>query len=109
MLRYLKRAFQGIIRGDFLVSMKVGQYFIHIIWTFFLFFLSIWLSLQVEKTLTRVEQGKKALEDTQIYHAQKEAEWMSLQRMTTIREMLQEKGSAVNLPEKPAARIEKKK
>ena len=88
-------------------TMNLGQYFIHIIWTFFLFFLSIWLSLQVEKTLTKVEAGKKELENVEIYHAQKVVELAGLNRMTTVRDLLEEKGSKVGLPEKPAARIQK--
>lgn len=88
-------------------TMNLGQYFIHIIWTFFLFFMSIWLSLQVEKTLTKVEAGKKELANVEIYHAQKVVELAGLNRMTTVRDLLEEKGSKVGLPEKPAARIQK--
>ena len=105
--RWIVRALGAIKRCDFMNSMNLGQYFIHIIWTFFLFFLSIWLSLQVEKTLTKVEAGKKELANVEIYHAQKVVELAGLNRMTTVRDLLEEKGSKVGLPEKPAARIQK--
>ena len=106
--RWIVRALGAIKRGDFMNTMNLGQYFIHIIWTFFLFFMSIWLSLQVEKTLTKVEAGKKELANVEIYHAQKVVELAGLNRMTTVRDLLEEKGSKVGLPEKPAARIQKK-
>ena len=91
--RWIVRALGSVKRGDFMNNMNLDRYFIHIIWTFFLFFLSIWLSLRVEKTLTRVEAGKKEL--------------AGLNRMTTVRDLLEEKGSKVGLPVKPAAHIRK--
>ena len=105
--RWIVRALGAIKRGDFMNTMNLGQYFIHIIWTFFLFFMSIWLSLQVEKTLTKVAAGKKELANVEIYHAQKVVELAGLNRMTTVRDLLEEKGSKVGLPEKHAARIQK--
>jgi hypothetical protein len=54
-----------------------------------------------------VEAGKKELANVEIYHAQKVVELAGLNRMTTVRDLLEEKGSKVGLPEKPAARIQK--
>ena len=105
--RWIVRAPGSVKRGDFMNNMNLDRYFIHIIWTFFLFFLSIWLSLRVEKTLTRVEAGKKELADVEIYHTQKVVELAGLNRMTTVRDLLEEKGSKVGLPVKPAAHIRK--
>lgn len=102
---WLKNAFMAMIRGEFLLRLHVNKYFIHIIYTFFLFFISIWLSLKIEKTLTKVEDKRKVLQDVEIYHAQKTVEMESMGRMTRIEQMLQEKGSALAIPEKPADRI----
>ena len=100
--RWLKNAFLPAIRGEFLLRLHIGKYFIHIIYTFFLFWVSIWLSLKIEKTLTRVEDNRKTLQDTEIYHAQKTVELASMGRMSKIEDMLREKGSALTVPEKPA-------
>lgn len=103
--QWLKNAFLATIKGEFLLRLQVGKYFIHIIYTFFLFFVSIWLSLKIEKTLTRLEDNRKALQDIEIYHAQKTIELVSLGRMSKVEQMLKEAGSALTMPEKPADRI----
>lgn len=103
--RWLKNAFMATIKGELLFRMKVGNYFIHIIYTFFLFWISIYLSLKIEKTMTRVEENRKILEDVEIYHAQKTVELARLGRMSTIQRMLEADGSELGIPEKPAERI----
>ena len=102
---WMKNSVQAIIKGQFLMRLGFNKYFIHIIYTFFLFWVSIWLSLKIEKTLTRVEDNRKALQDMEIYHAQKTVELVSLGRMSKIENMLQEQGSKLTLPQKPADRI----
>ncbi len=106
--QWLKNAFLATVKGELLLRLHIGRYFIHIIYTFFLFWVSIWLSLKIEKTLTRVEDNRKELADLEIYHAQKTVELVSLNRMSRVQEMLEQKGSAVTMPEKPADRIVKK-
>ena len=102
---WLKNAFLATIKGEFLPRLHVNKYFIHIIYTFFLFWVSIWLSLKIEKTLTKVEENRKALQDVEIYHAQKTVELAGMGRMSKIEDMLREKGSALTIPEKPADKI----
>ncbi|MBR5660833.1 MAG: hypothetical protein IKW99_04720 [Bacteroidales bacterium] len=102
---WLKNAFLAAIRGEFLLRLHVGKYFIHIIYTFFLFWVSIWLSLKIEKTLTRVEENRKVLQDTEIYHAQKTVELASMGKMSKIEDMLREKGSELTIPQKPADKL----
>ena len=103
--QWLKNAFLAMIKGEFLLRLHVSKYFIHIIYTFFLFWVSIWLSLKIEKTLTKVEENRRALQDIEIYHAQKTVELAGMGRMSKIEDMLREKGSALSIPEKPADRI----
>ena len=102
---WLKNAFLATIKGEFLLRLHVNKYFIHIIYTFFLFWVSIWLSLKIEKTLTRVEENRKALQDIEIYHAQKTVELAGMGRMSKIEDMLRDKGSELSIPNKTADRI----
>lgn len=102
---WLKNAFLATIKGEFLLRLHVNKYFIHIIYTFFLFWVSIWLSLKIEKTLTRVEENRKSLQDIEIYHAQKTVELAGMGRMSKIEDLLRDKGSELTIPEKPADRI----
>jgi len=105
---WMKNSVQAIIKGQFLMRLGFNKFFIHIIYTFFLFWVSIWLSLQIEKTLTKVEENQKRLEDMEIYHAQKVVELVGLNRLTTVRNLLHEKGSQVDIPQQPAVTIKKK-
>ena len=89
--QWLKNAFLAMIKGEFLLRLHVSKYFIHIIYTFFLFWVSIWLSLKIQ--------------DIEIYHAQKTVELAGMGRMSKIEDMLREKGSTLSIPEKPADRI----
>ena len=57
--------------------------------------------------MTLVEANKKELETLKIHHAQKTCEYVGLDRISTIEEMLTEKGSEVRAPEKPADIIKK--
>ena len=100
-----RNAALATIKGEFLLRLHVSRYFIHIIYTFFLFWVSIWLSLKIEKTLTRVEENRKVLEDVEIYHAQKTVELAGLSRMSKVQKMLEDSGSRLTMPDKPADKI----
>lgn len=106
---WLKNAFLAMLHGQLLQRMKIGKYFIHIIYTFFLFWVSIWLSLQMEKTFTKVEANRKTIENVKIYKAQKTIELASLGRMSRIEKMLKEEGSNLTYAEKPAYKITNRK
>lgn len=104
-LLWIKNAALATIKGEFLLRMRASRYFIHIIYTFFLFWVSIWLSLRIEKTLTKVEENRKALADVEIYHAQKTVELAGLSKMSKVQRMLEESGSKLTMPSKPADRL----
>jgi hypothetical protein len=105
--QWLKNAFFAMLKGEFLLRLNISKYFIHIIYTFLLFWVSIYLSLKIEKTMTRVETGRKALEDIEIAHTQKTIELVSMGRMSKVQDMLRAQGSTLDIPEEPAARIKK--
>ncbi len=93
---------KSIISGDILLRMRVDRLFPYILYAFLLGWLSIWMSYKMELTMTRAENNKKELEALKIYHAQKTCEYVGLDRISTIEAMLEEKGSTVKAPEKPA-------
>ena len=101
----LKNSLRAILHGEFL--MKFDRYFVHFIWTCLLFWGVILSSMFVQKTLVRVEKNKKELTDLKIYHAQKTVELARLGRITTVERLLEENGSDVTLPDKPADIINK--
>lgn len=103
----IKNSFIAILHGEFLIRIKCDKYFLHIVYTFFLIWMMIWIGIKVENTLVKVEKNKVTLNDMKIYHAQKTVRMVSLNRITVVDKLLKENGSEVTLPKKPAYRIEK--
>ena len=93
---------RSIISGDILLRMRVDRLFPYILYAFVLGWLSIWMSYRMEQTKIIVERNRKELESLKIYHAQKTCEYVGFDRISTIETMLEEKGSEIKAPEKPA-------
>lgn len=101
----LLEIFKAIGKGELLLRLRFDKYFMHIIYTFALAWLSIWLSMKIENTMVKVEENKNVLNDLRIYHAQKTVELVSLDRISTLEELLVKNGSDMTLPERPATII----
>ncbi len=99
---------KSIISGDILLRLRVDKLFPFILYAFLLGWLSIWMSYKMEQTMTLAEKSRKELEALKIYHAQKTCEYVGFDRISTVENMLEEKGSEVKAPEKPADIIKKK-
>ena len=104
----VKNVAKSIISGDILVRMRLHKGFPYIIYFFVLGWLSIWISFKAEQAMVQVERNKRELETLKIYHAQKTCEYVSLDRISTVEEMLKQKQSEVTTPQKPADIIIKK-
>ena len=63
--------------------------------------------MMVQKTLVQVEKNKDVLSEMKIYHAQKTVQIARLGRLSTVERLLEENGSEVTLPQKPADAIRK--
>ena len=105
---WLREAGKALIEGKLLQRLRIDKYFIHIVFTFFLLWLSIWISIQTEKSLVKVEDNRKRIENLEIARAQKTIELVSLGSMGKVEKALKEKGSSVGFPSKPAGRIKVK-
>ena len=98
----VKNVAKSIISGDILVRMRLHKGFPYIIYFFALGWLSIWISFKAEQAMVQVERNKRELETLKIYHAQKTCEFVGLDRLSTIEQLLIENNSEVKAPEKPA-------
>ena len=105
--RLIKESVKAILHGQFLLRLNVGRYFIHIVYTFFLFGMLIWFSLGVDSTLAKVEKNQAAIKELEIEHANLEFELRTLNRRAALDEMLKEAGSKVTEPQKPATVLKK--
>ena len=99
---WLKNSFRAILKGEFLLRLDVGRYFIHIVYTFFLFAMIIWISLMIESTMNKVERNKAILHELEIVHTQKTFEVVSISRRASVSAMLEQMGSKVTEPQAPA-------
>ena len=104
--RFFTASLAAIFQGRFLLKLKVDKYFLQIAWTFFLFSMAILFSLCVDTTLTKVEKNKKELQELEILHTQKKYELVTLGRRSSVGTLLEQVGSDVKEPEKPAMKIE---
>ena len=102
----LKNGFAAIITGNLLLRLNAGRYFIHIAYTFLLFWILIFESLMAENALSKVERNKARINEIEIFYADKTFEVASMSRRSEVEKRLQAMGSKVKEPEKQAITIE---
>ncbi len=100
--RGLRNSLAAMLRGEFLLRLNVGRYLVHIVYVFFLLAMVIWISLMIESTMTKVERSKAELQELEIVHTQKTFDLVSLSKRSSVRALLEEKGSKVTEPTQPA-------
>ena len=101
----LKDAFMPFATGKILLKLGLDKLFPFILYTFFLAVVSIWLSYKAEITMQKVEDNKKRIENLKIENLEKTCSIIRLTKISTIEKMLDESGSKVKTPQKPAYTI----
>lgn len=71
---FLRNSLIAMLKGEFLLRLNAGKYFLHIIFTFILFAVIILVSLMTESTMAKVESNKKIIKELEILHSQREYE-----------------------------------
>ena len=99
----IKNAFNAFLRGELLMRLGCDSFFPHILYTFLLFWIGILLNIMVGNTMS-----KEILTDLKIYHTEKTVQMAGMRRITKTDKMLENKGSNVTFPTKPATRIDAK-
>lgn len=94
--------FLSLGRGDLLLRMRVDKALPYILYAFLLGCISIWMSYQTEQTMLKVQKNNEVIRTLKIYNAQMTYKLVGLDRMSTVEKMLEEMGSEVKAPEKPA-------
>ena len=99
---------KALFKGEFLLRIGADKYFIHIIYAFLLALTVIWLSLRIDTSLVEVQKNKEVIGDLSIEYAAKQGELMKLNRISTVQQHLQELGSSLEIPQRPAVTVRRK-
>lgn len=97
-----KTVIKSLLSGDILILLRVDRFLPVILFLFAIGIINIFLNYKIEQTMVKVERNKVILEEYKIYHAQKTYEFVKSGRMSTVQQMLEERGSEVTAPLKPA-------
>lgn len=104
----LRNTFKALRSGEFLLRIRADKYYMHIMYLFLLMWLSIMLSLRVDKTLVKVGENKVKIEQLRIRKSEKDAEVVKLESASATEARLQRMGSKAAMPTEPATVIRKK-
>lgn len=96
------RVIKSITNGEFLLTLGLDRYIIHVIYTFLLFMLAIWIGIRVERTFIRVQENKKDLDSLKIANNNLHFLLEELNGTALIEQKLEENGSTLHRPAKPA-------
>lgn len=91
----------AILKAELLLRLRVDKYFIHIVYTFSIFILLIWLSLKIEMTMSKVEQQQRQLTELRYENSRLIFERERAGSRLEIDKKLQAYGSLVDEAQKP--------
>lgn len=103
----LKNSFNAIIKGELLLRLDAGKYFIHICYAFFLISLVILFNLLIETSLARVETNRETIHEMEILRADRTFELERLSRRKNVLTGLEQLGSTLKEAGKPVMTIER--
>ena len=98
----VEKAYKALLSGNLLILLGVDKLLPHILVLFVLGWVNIFMNYKIEQAMAEVEKNKVTLENYRIYHAQKTCEFVGLDRLSTIEQLLIDNHSEVKAPEKPA-------
>ena len=95
----------AFIGGELGLRKGYDQYLRHIITAAILIAITLFLFLKTEENLKEIEDNKAILEDLRINLSTFHSKLVSFDRPSTINITLEEMGSSVKIPKKPAIEI----
>ena len=101
----LKIIFQSILKWEFLLRLNGGRGFSHIASCCTVVALTIWISLLIDSTLTKVQRNRKTIEEQQNEIAVLTYELSKATRRTEVERKLEILGSDLRDATKPAKQL----
>lgn len=96
---------KSLLSGKILLLLGVDRLLPYILFLFMLGWVNIFLNYRIEQTLAKVEKNNEILEQYRNDYAVKRYEFVNASTKSTIKDMLEERGSEVTVPQKPAVKI----
>lgn len=96
----------AILQGKLLLRLRIDDYFPHIMYTIFLMGVAIWIGMEAEKAMVKVEKNKESLNGLRIERVQAQVKMTSLYNVVHVEEMLASRGSKLKYPTEAAKRVE---
>lgn len=97
--------FRALLSGNLLILLGVDRLLPYILVLFALGWINIFMNYRIEQAMAEVEKNKVTLENYRIYHAQKTYQFVKMGRISTVEDMLEQGGSQLSAPVKPAETI----
>ena len=94
----LRNGISAIVTGNLLLRLNAGKYFVHIAYTFLLFWILIFESLVAENALSKVEKNNARIKEMEIIYADRTFEVASMSRRSEVQKRLATMGSSVQEP-----------
>lgn len=107
-LTFLKNSAIAGLQGELLLRLNVGRYIVHILYCFFLIVITIWISLMIDVSLSKMENNSQIIKELKIEQAYKVYEVASAEKRSTVEATLEAMGSEIKEPEKPAIIIKER-
>ena len=101
----LKNSFQAILKGEFLLRLNIGRYFIHIASCCLLVAATIWISLLIGNTLTKVQRNRLTIKAQQDTITVLTFELSKATRRTEVEKRLISMGADLRDATRPAKRV----
>ena len=94
-----------VFQGKLLLRLGADRYLPQIIFFFAMATATIGINLGIESTIHRKEQNKKVIENLKSVHTELTCRLTSLNSVCKVEDMLQKKGSSLQIPQNKAKRI----
>ncbi len=102
------KRFINFFSGDFILTRGLDKHIWFAVYIFVLFSILITWSLTVESALVKVRKNEKTIEALNIAKDQRAIELLSIDRRSTLEELLRKNHSTLKAPETPATILEEK-
>ena len=101
----VEKIYKALLSGNLLILLGVDRLLTYILVLFALGWINIFMNYRIEQVMAEVEKNKITLENYRIYHAQKTYQFVKMGRISTVEDMLEQGGSQLTAPSKPAETI----